>query len=166
MDDIKTPEELYLFMKQNIKYGFVNDKKEKCIREELGDKLYEEILFSAYYLQSPLELLDSKLGLCFDQVEFERDWFLKHDYKVLTYYTNYHNHVFLIYIDNKYHLFERTIKAYNGIYDFNSLEEALSFYVKKQEEIACKKLDIKLYQYDKLEYGLNFDNIKEKILKI
>lgn len=164
MDNIKNVEELYLFMKNNIKYGFINGDKEKCIRKELGDKLYEEILFSNYYLQSPDELLKSKLGLCFDQVELERSWFLKHNYKVLTYYTTYHNHVFLIYIDDKYHLFERTIKAYNGIYDFNSLEEAINFYIKKQEEIASKKLDIKLYQYEKLEYGSNFEKIKKKIL--
>lgn len=61
-------------MKTNIKYGFISslDKKQYIRRELNNDKLYEDTLFKAYYLQSPKELLNSKCGLCFDQVEFER----------------------------------------------------------------------------------------------
>lgn len=155
---VKTPEELYSYMKKNIQYGFISSKDLKpYVRDEMHhDWLYEKLLFHTYYLQKPEDLLKSRHGICYDQVELERKWFLEHGYPVWTYYTTYYNHAFLIYQDgSRYALYERSIKKYNGIYFFHSLEEALSYYKKIQLENTTLK-DIPFYRYDKVPFGCSF----------
>lgn len=152
---ITTPNELYSYMRQHIKYGFISLKDLKpYVREQMNDdRLYEKLLFHTYYLQKPDEILKSGYGICYDQVELERYWFLKHGYQVWTYYTPYHNHAFLIYKDGPHYiLYERSIKKYNGIYPLNSLEEALAYYKKMQLQDSCLS-DISFYCYDEVPFG-------------
>ena len=54
-EDINTPMQLYLFMKSNIKYGFVSsyDNIAYTRYDLCDDLLYEELLFNSYYLQRP-----------------------------------------------------------------------------------------------------------------
>lgn len=162
--DIKNPIDLYLFMKENIKYGFYstydNDTHRRVDMND--DMLYELLLFHSYYLQSPKELLISKHGICFDQVEFERDWFVKKGYEVYTFFTPHHNHCFLVFKDsNGYNWFERTIKEHNGIHTKKSLEELIYHYKYVQDN-----MNLKLYQYDNVTYGETFcdflDEVTEK----
>lgn len=65
--DLKTPEELYNYMKDNIRYGFYsNVSQEIYIRSELNnDFLYEYMLFYNYCLQTPEKVLKTKVGVCF-----------------------------------------------------------------------------------------------------
>ena len=151
---INTPEDLYKFMAKNIKYGFYSSLDHNThTRQELGDELYERLLFYSYYLQKPEELLTNKFGICYDQVELERKWFLEHNYLVKTYYTPYHNHTFLVFSDGKkYSIFERSIKKFNGIHTRNSLEEVLAYYSKLQ----LKNDKLQLYEYDNVPFGCNF----------
>lgn len=165
--DVKTPIELYQYMKENIRYGFISkDDNKICLRKELGDELYETKLINSYFLQRPDELITNKCGICYDYVELERKWFLSHGYKVYTYYTPYHNHTVLIYSDSKkYYFFERSFKEFNGIYEFNNLEDALKFYVDLQKKHSNNKIkNILLYKYDSVLFGCSFrefiDNIK------
>ncbi len=165
-EDIETPEQLYIYMKNNIKYGFVSKKdKKKYIRKELNnDELYEKELVHHYYLQSPEELQTTKCGLCYDQVEYERKWFLSHNYEVKTYFTSYHNHVFLIYKEeNNYCFFERTCKETSGIYKRRTLKEVLNLYKEQQIKInpEITKNNIVLYEYKSIKYGSSFDEIKQ-----
>lgn len=163
-NDIKTPEQLYLYMKNNIKYGFISsyDKKE-YIRDELkNDQLYEKLLHETYYLQSPQQLLLTKCGLCYDQVEFARNWLELHGYKTYTYFSFYHNHATLIYEDNEiYSLFERTLpKGKNKIYRAKTLEDCLNIYVNIQLKDVKGIDELEIYLYDKPEYGLNFEQFR------
>lgn len=157
-EDIKTPEELYEFMKSNIKYGFVSSIDNKAYRrKELNnDELYDEILFKSYFLQTPKQLLENKCGLCYDQVEFAKRWFINHGYEVMTYYSDYKNHVILIYKDkDTYNLFERTIPLHNSIYRGKTLQDVLNIY--KNMQFENKDVDtIKLYRYDEVNYGIGF----------
>lgn len=156
--DIKTPEQLYEFMKYNIKYGFLSTYDNKTHRrvDMNDDALYERLLFTTYYLQHPSELLFYKHGICYDQVEFERQWFKENGYEVKTYFTPFHNHSFLVFVDDRgYNLFERTIKEYNGIHTKESLEEILNYY--KQIQLSKTNLtDLSLYPYEEVEFGCNF----------
>lgn len=162
--DIKTSKELYEFMKNNIKYGFISSyDNRKYIRKEINnDTLYENMLFNTYFLQSPNELLKSKCGLCYDQTELERFWLQKNGYDVYTFFSEFHNHVFLIYKDNnKYYLFERTMPKYNGIYEATSLGDCLEIYKQIQFKVVeCNMQQIIIYPYDNVPYGLNFYQFK------
>lgn len=170
-EKIKTPEELFKYIKENIKYGFIssNDNK-KYIRKDINnDSLYDEYIKKYYYLQTPEELLKTKIGLCYDQVELMRNWLIKHNYEVLTYYSSYHHHSILIYKENnKYCLIETSLPRFNGIFKFNSINECLKFYKKIQEKNMNKKIqDIKLFKYNKGIFNENFfkyvcDNCKIK----
>lgn len=166
-DEINNPEQLYTYMKYYIQYGFISNKDFKpYVRKKVNnDDLYEKILFDTYYLQSPEELLKSGYGICYDQVELERYWFCKHNYKVFTYYTPYHNHAFLIYKDgSNYYAFERTIKKYNGIYQASSLDDAITNYKRKQLQYTSI-LDIDLYPYEKISFGCNVYEFIDEVTK-
>ena len=157
-DDIKTPEELYEFMKCNIKYGFVSnlDNKKYTRVEVNNDELYEKMLFETYFLQTPQQLLKNGYGICYDQVSLAKYWLVNHGYDVITYYSSYHNHTILIYKDgNTYNLFERALPKYNSIYRACSLEEVLEIY--KHIQFRNGDVDnIKLYKYDNISYGIGF----------
>lgn len=168
--DIKTIEELYMFMKTNIEYGFISSfDKKRYIRKVLDDdNLYEETLFKYYYLQRSDELIISKCGLCYDQVELEREWMTKNGYQVFTYFSSYHNHATLIYENNgAYGLFERTLpNGNNGIYKANSLEECLDIYKNIQFKNAPEDIKvIEIYPYNQVEFGLNFYEFKNFAMK-
>lgn len=163
--NIQSVEHLYNFMRENIKYGFISSIDKKAYRrvEVNDDELYEKMLIESYYLQTPEELLKSKYGLCYDQVELERKWLLDKGYKVLTFFSTHHNHSFLIFKDKyNYYLFERTFPGYNGIYKTNSLEECLNIYKKIQFEKAKSDLkEIKIYPYENVKFGINFNEYKK-----
>lgn len=166
-NEIETPEQLYTYMKNNIHYGFISNKDLKpYVRKQLNnDPLYESLLFNTYYLQRPLELLKSGYGICYDQVELERLWFRSHNYKVFTYYTPYHNHVFLIYKDgSNYYSFERTIEKYNGIDQATSLDDAITIYKRKQLKYTSIQ-DIALYPYENLTFGCSIYELIDEITK-
>lgn len=156
--DSKTPLELYNYMIENITYGFISKDKKRYVRKELNnDELYETTLFNNYYLQTPEELEVSKCGICYDQVEFMRKWFINHGYEVFTFYINYHNHAFLMYKDNSsYNIIECTVKKIRGIYTYNSFNEALLDYKNKQIDDNGSE-ELKYYKYDKVSFGCDFD---------
>jgi hypothetical protein len=157
--DVKTPVELYEFLKLNIKYGFISkiDKKKYRRKELKNDILYDEKIVNEYYLQTPKELLNSKIGVCYDQVELIREWMINNGYEVLTYYCDFHNHVILIYKDNKtYNLFERTLPEHNGIYKAQTLEECLVIYKNIQFNNNESIDEILLYPYEEVMFGCGF----------
>lgn len=110
----------------NIQYGWVDKNKEQHIK--LEPTLFSEI----YMLQNPEELLDSKIGVCWDQVELERYYFSKIDLKYNSYVIMYNdkknipNHTFIVYEDNnKFYWFEHAWDKYKGIHEFNDLKSLL-----------------------------------------
>lgn len=149
--DVKNPYELYDFMKNRIKYGFISSKDNKVYIRKLlkNDKLYDETIVESYFLQTPNELLTNNCGLCWDQVEFERTWFLNNGYEVYTFFTTFHNHSFLIFSkNNTYCLFERTLPQDNGIYEAESLEDCLKIYIDLQKKNLQEDIDkIEIYPY-------------------
>ena len=163
--NIKSPEELYQYMRENIKYGFISNIDNKAYRrvEVNNDELYEEMLKEGYFLQTPEELNKSKYGLCYDQVEFARKWFVENNYEVFTFFSKYHNHSFIIYKDDKkYYLFERTFPGHNGIYEGKTLGECLVIYKNMQFENADKDVnEIKIYPYNEVKFGIDFKEYKE-----
>lgn len=133
MDSIKTPEELLEFMSNNINYGYLG-KNGRVYHYDDSD--FDLDWHEQYILENSNDLINNLYGNCWDQVEFERDWFLKNGYEIKTIYemvkldydNNYPSHSFLIYKDNDYWCwFENSDFNNRGIHKFNTLDELLKY---------------------------------------
>ena len=177
--NIKTPKQLLIFMNKNISYGFKdqdnNIYSNPSIEEwkKYGDK---------YIVQTGKEVSETKVGTCWDQVELERIWFKKHNYKFktvfiwfeLNYEHNYPTHTFLLFQkDNKWYWFENAFEAYRGIHEFNSYKEALDFVVDKHSAYSIlngytkpeNKTSIVAYEYEGLTKSISASNYLRHVTK-
>ena len=118
-----------------------------------------------FYLQSPKQLLESKIGCCFDQVELERELVNKAGGESRSYFISYPDdekdisHTFLIYKDaKKYYWIENAWYKYKGLHIYDSKEELF-------DDVLHKFVDtipdgdfnkVKLYAYDKPRFGINY----------
>ena len=151
--DIKTPFDLYDYMKDNIKYGFVNQNKEKLFRKTTPEIYYMDEIFRNYYFQSPEELLKSKCGICFDQNKLIKYWLKNNNYIVNTYYTTIRNHTIVVYYyNNEYYWFERTFDDYKGIHVFDSLDKLFYYYIYVEDSLDS---NVEIYEYDNIPYGVD-----------
>ena len=135
---IQTPDELLKYMNQNIVYGFVGKNGKKYT--DMFSKEWND-WYSQCFVQNGEEVLESKIGTCWDQVELERLWFETNGYIVHTFFmwfevnreNNYPTHTFLIYeSNNKYYWFENAFESERGIHEFDSLDEAIKCVKSKQ----------------------------------
>jgi len=126
-----------------------------------------------YYLQSSKQLSDSKIGTCFDQVEFMRDFIHKMDYPVRTYFLYYPSeeedisHAIVVYKDSKrYYWIENAWYKYKGLHIYNNKNELLEDVAKKfVSTIAFGDVrKLKMYSYDKPKYGINYVKFMANII--
>lgn len=121
-----------------------------------------------FYLQSPKQLLDSKVGCCFEQVELERELVSKLGADFRTYFMMYpddnidYAHTFLIYKDSKkYYWLENAWIKYKGVHMYDSKDDLLIDVTKKFIDTIpdgdIKKL--KMFMYDKPRYGINYSKL-------
>ena len=140
-----------------ITYGWV-DKN--------GIKQEEDANFNNYCLQSPKELIKSKTGVCWDQVELERYYFKANDWNVKTYYMIYYDgkkiptHTFLTYQKKgKFYWFEHSWEAFRGIHTFTSegdlLKEVQKNFLEDQIGSSYEENNLVLYEYTKPKYHLS-----------
>ena len=167
MNTIRTPEELLNFMSYNINYGYLG-KNGRVYHYDDPD--FNDDWFDEYVLENSNDLANNLYGNCWDQVEFERDWFLKNGYEVLTVYemvnldydNDYPSHSFLIYKDNdEWCWFENADFNNRGIHRYNSYDELLSDQYKKYLEFL-KTFNIKDDEIEKI-IVTDFDKPKEHI---
>jgi hypothetical protein len=181
--NIKNPKELMDFMNQNIAYGFIGKNRKKYYDANANDWIEQ------YCIQSGEEVIKSKIGTCYDQVELERLWFENNNYKFKTLFAWFKvdrenklpTHTFLIYqYNNKWYWFEHAWYDLKGIYEFNSEHELINYfkkeyynYVKSNYEdfLESDKEKFKFYEYEKpneklgvLDYIYYVTNIKKEIL--
>ena len=162
MDNIKTPIELLNFMSSNISYGYLG--KDNIYYYSNSD------WYNKYILQNSKELLNNLCGNCFDQVEFEREWFLKNKYEIKTifemvkleYDNIYPAHSFLVYKDNDYwYWFENADFNNRGIHKFNTFTDLINYQYLKYVDFL-KTLNIKDDEINKIIIT-EFDKPKEHI---
>lgn len=145
---------------QNIRYGWV----------DFADKIYLDDFNSfsdAYRLQSPASLQKSEAGICWDQVEFERDYFRKNGIDIKTFFLVYYNgkdcptHTFLTFeSDEKFCWFEHSWERFRGLHQYQSMDELFSDVARKfiNSEIKDEKYDsanLNLHEYTQPDYGLS-----------
>lgn len=146
----------------DIEYGFLDENGQNII--EVDTLKWDNEFFDFYYLLSPQELLDKKCGVCWDQVELERDLFTKEKISVKTYFIciydgdNLPSHTFLTFErDNKYIWFEHSWGQYRGIHEYDSEKELLLDVKKKfinSHDVSSDAVTI-VYEYEKPEYHLS-----------
>lgn len=131
MSSITTPEELNKYM-DCIEYGFMS-KKDGRIDSKHKKFDDEKYFYKEYYLQSPGELLESKLGVCWDQTELERAWFNEKGINNTIIYIeilddkDIPSHTFLVYETEKdFRWFEHSWDAFKGIHAFTKLRDLIS----------------------------------------
>lgn len=124
--ECKTPQDLIKWMKC-ISYAFL-DKNGKPITDD--DKLYDE-----YRYQSPLQLIRSKKGVCWDCTGLARRWFEKSKYPFCEVYVEIvddedcPSHTFIIFKEpgesEQVSWFESSWDAKRGIHPFGDLKTCL-----------------------------------------
>lgn len=169
---VNTPEKLMNYM-SDINYGYVA-KNGKKVFDINGDEFY---LY--YRLQTPQEVIKSRLGVCWDQAELERFMFEKYiklPYKV--YYMEALNeyrqtHTFLAYqFNNKWHWFEHSWYDNRGIHTFSNLPSLLKHAATMHVKYAEKNNGCIMWELDKPKYGItcqtfmDFASSGKKVLKI
>lgn len=171
LDNIKSPEELYQYMDNNIKYGLTIDNK--VYEWDLNGE-FQYICQTKWRLQSSDELIKTGYGHCWDQVELERDWFQINNYEYKTFFicflfdydNTYPTHSYLIYKDktkNRYYYFEHADSNNKGIFEFDSYEEAIKYQLEKylknvrKNNIVNKEelMHLHIYEFDKPKTNIN-----------
>ena len=179
-EDVKSPEELLLFMSENISYGVATDDG-KVYSGADGD-LFQEACRTKWKLCSPERVIKTGYGHCFDDTELERAWFVKNGYECKTLFiwfcmdheNPYFMHTYLVYKDeNKWKYFEYSDSDNRGIYTFDSYDDAISFQRNKfidynskmnpvgEDELKC----LEIYEYDRPKYGINNEEFITYIMK-
>jgi len=143
--DIKSINDLYNFLLSEIDYGFIDHHNNKLVKKNSPQIYYLDTLFREYYLQSPFDVINNKIGLCYDHVELMRHWLIKHGYDVNTFYSNIYNHSIITFKDNdKYYWMETSLKKYIGIHEYKSINILLNDYINKMMNYT--KIDYDLFE--------------------
>lgn len=145
-----------------INYGYnLNDKN---IYPESDEEWFNDFA-RQYYLQSPNEVINSKMGVCWDQVELERYYFEKEELECQSYFiveydgVEYPTHTFMIVtLNEKYYWFEHSWEPYRGIKVFDTLESALldvkMKFIEMLKNRNISNEEVVIYKYDKPIYGI------------
>ena len=179
-EKLKTPEELLEYMDKNIEYGYVSRESNKTYSNSDAD--FDSHFDKEYFLQTPEQLLSSKHGVCWDQVELERSWFSKNEYESKVYFlmfakeelNNLPTHTFLVYKnDDKFYWFENSFGNQKGIHEYRDLDTLIEDVKRKQFDYAKNDhgatdddfKDIKICEYETPKFGCNPDEFINNIIK-
>lgn len=178
LESSKYPEEIpddiiELIKKLNsYNYGFVKN----------GKKIHGmNNFFEDYKSLSVSEFEKYEIGVCWDYVHYEADWFKKHGYKYETFYIQVQDedndcpsHTYLVFYlpgDHKPYYFESSWKQYKGIEKFNSITELHDTIKKRHIESAESKCDpnsyyrVKYNAESKIWEGLSCGDYMVKVSK-
>ena len=152
MEQINNVMDLMNFL-ENIEYGWVDIDKNIYINTEKGFK-------KKYVLQKPEEVIENKVGVCYDQVELERLICKNLGLKFNTYFMIYYDakklytHTFLVYEEKeKFYWLEHAWELNKGIHEYLSLYDLLKDVKEKFQKFnKLKFMDLDylcIYKYKK-----------------
>ncbi|MCQ2978419.1 MAG: hypothetical protein MJ245_01320 [Clostridia bacterium] len=125
-----------------------------------------------FSLQAPRTLMKSFVGTCFDEVELIRRFFKEKEIYAETYFViskgagTVQNHAFVVFQnDNMWGWFENYWKEYEGIHYYVSKERLLKDVYNKFLSKCGRVSTIALYQYDRPEYGINYNEFIEHCMQ-
>ena len=180
-EDLKTPQELYYFMENNIKYGIHGtDGKDY---DASDDEKFQNACNTVYALCDKDRILKYGLGHCWDQTELERDFFKNNNYEHKTLFicfmiegeNNYPTHAYLVYKkDDKWYLFEHSDYYNRGIKKFDSYEDAvrhqMNNHIKGAKDMGNEINEdvinsIRIYEYNIEKHGISTEEFIDNILE-
>lgn len=140
-----------------IEYGFKDEVGNNIIIS--NPQRWDNEFDSFYYLQTKDELLKTKCGVCWDQVELERELFTKYKINFKTFFIYIidgdmlPSHTFLTYEeDNNNYWFEHSWGIYKGVHEYKSELELLCDVkekFKKEHNYINKDCFLFIYEYQK-----------------
>lgn len=151
----EVPDEIIELIKRlnSYDYGFVKKNGEKV----KGMKNF----FEDYRSLSISEFEKYEIGVCWDYVHYEADWFKKHGYKYETFYIQVQDedndcpsHTYLVFYlsgNNKPYYFESSWGKFQGIEKFNNITELHNTVKDRHIENAESKCDPKSYFREKYD---------------
>lgn len=157
-----------------INYGWMDKKGIKHIDDF-------DTFSSDYILQSPEEVIKNQIGVCWDQVELEREYFKNYKSVRTFFIVHYDNdkcptHTFLTYEkENKYYWFEHSWDKFKGIYKYDSFKDLLidvkQYFIKFELKNNYDKNNLIIREYTKPKYNISVQEFfkhceKGKIIKI
>lgn len=141
----------------SIEYGFKDENGKNIFNA--NPKKWNDEFYKFYYLQTPEELLKSKCGVCWDQVELERKLFQENNIQVKTYFIyivdndTLPSHTFLTYENNhKHYWFEHSWEPHQGIHEYESELELLldvKEVFKNENKDVSENSSLYIYEYQK-----------------
>ena len=164
MKNVEEQLKLVLDKMNDIKYGFVDNNK-NIYPEDKDD--WDNNFGIKYHLQDPKTLINTKYGVCWDQVELERYYLKSKKLNFKSYFiVNYDGkifptHTFIILNDeNKYYWLEHSWEPHRGIHKFETLTEALKHIKKQFENMLKNNYGINnnktiIYEYKKPDYNID-----------
>lgn len=159
-----------LIMKCDRVYLTIKDKFNDIklgYRDKEGNRysIYQDKYDNEFVLQSPKQLMESKMGSCFDFVELERELISKLGTDLRTYFIYYPDddfefaHTFLIYKDeSNYYWIENAWLKYKGLHIYKTKNELFDDVLHKFTDMIPKGSfkKVRLYLYDKPRYGISY----------
>lgn len=175
---INTPLELLAFMDKHIKFGFYGNNQIYDTSDLDALDMASEIYWN---LSSPMNTLKLGYGQCFDQIELERDWFIRKGYPCMTFYItflvegvhSYPVHAYLAFKEHeKWYWFEHCDKANRGIHEYESLGDLITDQMSKHVSLTEKfnPLDedilnqLHIFEYKTPTYGINTKEFQSFVL--
>ena len=141
-EDLKTPKELFEFMADNFSYGYIGKNGQHYSK---NDPSFGEDWIEQYQLQSPEELLKSKVGVCWDFSELAKDWLNKNDFKVKSFFLTWENHERTAsYPTHSIEIFEKNDKFYWSDLGFKERPDILINNTLEDAKEQVKKLQIEI----------------------
>ena len=141
-----------------IEYGWVDSSNNKHV----DMKNYSD----SYVLQSPENLLRSRLGVCWDQVELERKLFNDNGIKNRSFFIVYYDndkcptHTFiLLEHSNEVYWYEHAWATMRGLHRFDSFEQAIlsvyNTFIDKELHGKYNPQNLIIYEYETPPYGIS-----------
>jgi len=138
---------------KDIKYGWMDIEKNIYLDADKGFK-------KKYVLSTPDDVINNKVGTCFDIVELERAYFKNLNMKINTYFMVYYEskkvfaHTFVVYEEKeKFYWFEHAWEQERKIHEYMSLYDLLTDVrnkFKKYNNLKFMDLDyLCVYKYKK-----------------
>lgn len=168
---IETPQDLMIFFKNNMKYGFVYRNKVYTDLEPDFQKNMDKF----YKLRLGDDFIKNKYGVCWDFSELEREFLasanIEHKCYFIESFVNREEggptHTFALYKNkDKWFWFEYAWQYYRGIHEYNSLNEALKDIVEKFELFYDRKVfNVRVYEIGKFKKRVNTYEFVEQCIQ-
>ena len=154
-----------------IEYGFKDENNQNIINT--NQQKWDDEFENFYYLQKPEELLNTKCGVCWDQVELERKLFEEKKITCKSFFMyilsnkNLPSHTFITFkMNDKVYWFEHSWGKYKGIHEYINEEELLKDIINKfrEDHLEVNTNDkLYLYEYKKPKYHISCDEFYKYI---